>query len=212
MFDQQPDLDAAVQRILQGRTGAKPNRALLVGVSGIDGSGKGFVANRIVRRLLDQNIHAVVVHGDGWLNLPERRFQTNDPARHFYENAFRMDTMFEELVLPLKKQRSHTGVMDFVDETATASRLERYAFEKVDVIVLECIYLFKPAYRRHFDVAIWIECSFETALERAIHRAQEGLAAAETIRAYETIYFPAQRIHFDNDRPREAADVIVSNG
>lgn len=31
------------------------------------------------------------------------------------------------------------------------------------------------------------------------------------MRAYETIYFPAQRVHFERDRPRDAADVVVVN-
>ena len=87
-----------------------------------------------------------------------------------------------------------------------------YVFEDIDVIVLECIFLFKRRYRHHFDLAIWIDCSFERALERAIRRSQEGLPEGETVRAYQTIYFPAQRIHFERDQPREAADVIIDNG
>ncbi len=49
------------------------------------------------------------------------------------------------------------------------------------------------------------------ALERAIARGQERLPANETIRAYETIYFPAQQIHFASDNPRAAADFIIKN-
>jgi uridine kinase len=33
----------------------------------------------------------------------------------------------------------------------------------------------------------------------------------ETIRAYQTIYFPAQLIHFALDAPREAADTVIDN-
>jgi len=29
--------------------------------------------------------------------------------------------------------------------------------------------------------------------------------------AYRTIYFPAQLIHFERDRPREAATAIINN-
>lgn len=50
-----------------------------------------------------------------------------------------------------------------------------------------------------------------TALERAIARGQEGLPANETIRAYETIYFPAQQSHFASDNPRATADFIIKN-
>ncbi|HKC95258.1 MAG TPA: hypothetical protein VKB81_14670, partial [Nitrospira sp.] len=125
--------------------------------------------------------------------------------------ALRMDEMSEQLVLPLQRKRSHSGIMNFTEETATAYRSEPYAFQNVDVIVLECIFLFKRRYRHHFDFAIWIECSFETALKRAIARRQENLPEDETIRAYETIYFPAQRIHLRDDRPRETADLIIKN-
>jgi uridine kinase len=41
-------------------------------------------------------------------------------------------------------------------------------------------------------------------LERAIARAQEGLTPDDTIRAYRTIYFPAQEIHFARDNPKPA--------
>jgi len=77
--------------------------------------------------------------------------------------------------------------------------------------LVEGIFLFKPQYRKYFDLAIWIDCSFPTALARAIDRAQEGLSPANTIAAYDTIYFPAQRIHLAQDKPRENADLIFEN-
>jgi len=82
---------------------------------------------------------------------------------------------------------------------------------RIDIVLLEGILLFKPAYRDHYDLAVWIECSFEAALERAIKRGQEGLPPTETIRAFKTIYFPAQRIHLARDNPRDAADIIFLN-
>jgi uridine kinase len=77
--------------------------------------------------------------------------------------------------------------------------------------LLEGIFLFKPTYRHYFDLKVWIDCSFATALQRTIARAQEGLSPAETKRAFETIYFPAQRLHLERDKPREHADVIFDN-
>ena len=79
------------------------------------------------------------------------------------------------------------------------------------MILLEGISLLKAPYRRHYDLAAWIDCSFETALDRAIERAQEGLSPEETERAYRSIYFPAQQIHFTRDDPRASADVVLSN-
>jgi hypothetical protein len=42
-------------------------------------------------------------------------------------------------------------------------------------------------------------------------RGQEGLPPQEAKRTFETIYFPAQRIHLARDNPRMAADYIFAN-
>lgn len=198
----------AAIRALRGTVPA--HRSLLVAISGIDGSGKGFVASRIERHLLP-HLKPAIINIDGWLNLPHKRFDPENPAQHFYEHAIRFDEMFEQLVLPFKQNRSHRLVADFTEETATVYRKHSYDFRDVDVILLEGIFLLRPAYRTEFDLSIWVECSFETALERALKRGQEGLPPDETIRAYETIYFPAQRIHFERDNPQAAAGLIIHN-
>jgi uridine kinase len=77
-------------------------------------------------------------------------------------------------------------------------------------VLVEGIFILKRAYRSHFDLAVWIDCSFETALGRAL-LAQEGLSPAETRKAYETIYFPVQRLHRELDAPRSGADGIIPN-
>lgn len=205
------DISTVVDRILATRAAIAPARSALVAVSGIDGSGKGYVTAQILAALGARGMRAAGITIDGWLNLPDRRFNAAAPAEHFYRHAIRFEEMFSTLVVPLRDRRSHRVEADYTEETATAYRRHLYAYENVDVIVLEGIYLLKPALRAYYDLAVWIECTFATALERAIARAQEGLPPAATIRAYETIYFPAQRIHFERDDPRRAATLIVDN-
>jgi uridine kinase len=119
--------------------------------------------------------------------------------------------MFEHVILPLRGTRNVDVKSDFTEETAMTFREHRYVFRKIDIILLEGIFLFKPMYRDHFDLKIWIDCSFATALHRAMARGQEGLPPQEAKRAFETIYFPAQRIHLARDNPRDAADIIFAN-
>ena len=119
--------------------------------------------------------------------------------------------MFDRLIPPLRDHRSITVEMDYAHEKAGEFCRHTYQFEEVDIIVLEGIFLFKREYADHFDQKIWIECTFDVVLERAIERSQEGLPPQETVRAYETIYFPGQRLHFDIDRPRDSADFTFNN-
>jgi uridine kinase len=203
-------LDAITASVRQ-RCGQAGGAAALVGISGIDGAGKGYLAGRLHARLAQAGLRVATLNVDGWLNLPAVRFAPVRPAEHFYDHALRLDAMFADLVLPLRRTRAIRLVAPHADETATAYRDRRYEFRDIDVVLVEGIFVFKRAYRSHFDLAVWLDCTFETALERALLRAQEGLPPAETRRAYETIYFPAQRLHLERDDPRGGADGLIRN-
>jgi len=204
-------IDEIVRTVLDQRKNIPDTRSLLVGVSGIDGCGKGYVARQLQAHLAVHGVIPAILNVDGWLNLPETRFDHNAPATNFYDNAIRLEQFFNQLVLPLRDRRSIHLVADFVEETASNYRKHSYDYDDVSVVLVEGIFLFKPQYRKYFDLAIWIDCSFPTALARAIDRAQEGLSAANTIAVYDTIYFPAQRLHLANDNPRENADLVLEN-
>jgi len=204
-------IDEVTRKILQSRASISDTRCLVVGISGIDGCGKGYVAAQLEARLALHGVTPAILNVDGWLNLPEKRFDQNDPAAHFYENAIRFDQFFTQLVMPLRDRRSVHLIADFTEETASQYRKHTYDYRDVSVVLVEGIFLFKRQYRPHFDLAIWVDCSFPTALCRAIDRAQEGLSPANTIAAYDTIYFPAQRLHLGLDKPRDNADLVLEN-
>ncbi len=81
-------------------------RSVLAGITGIDGCGKGYITAQIVGALQAKGIRAVAINIDGWLNLPNRRFNPSNPAEHFYFHAIRFEEMFAQLVLPLRDRRS----------------------------------------------------------------------------------------------------------
>ncbi|MEA5420302.1 hypothetical protein VB712_13810 [Spirulina sp. CCNP1310] len=184
---------------------------MLVAITGIDGCGKGYMARHIAQALETQGFKIATINIDGWLNLPPVRFSQSHPAEHFYQYAFRFEQMFSQLVLPLRQARSLQLEADFTEETATNYRKHWYHFEAIDIILLEGIYLLKCEWQTHYDLSFWIKCSFETALQRAIDRAQEGLSPEATVAAYQRIYFPAQAIHFQRDTPHRAATSIINN-
>jgi len=206
-----PTLGTVVNEILDARSSISSERSVLTAITGIDASGKGYFTERLVGALQTKGVCAVAINVDAWLNLPNVRFDISNPAEHYYHNAIRFEEMFAQTILPLRDHRSLRIVINYADETATEYRRRIFEFEDVDVIALEGIYLLKRAFQAHYDRSIWIECSFETALERAVSRAQEGLPPKETIRDYRTIYIPAQEIHFQRDNPKGVATLIANN-
>ena len=205
------DLQIFSNKILDVRRALQRDRSVLAAITGIDAAGKGYFTAQLVKTLQAIGVRAAAVNIDGWLNLPKNRFDPSNPAEHFYLHAIRFDEMFAQLVLPLRDRRSIRCEVDYAEEAAVAYRRHIYQFECVDVILLEGIFLLKQAFQSYYDLSCWIDCSFDTALERAIARGQEGLSPEETARAYRGIYFPAQEIHFRRDNPRAAATVIFNN-
>jgi len=204
-------IEEIIEIILAAREKMPAAESLLVGISGIDASGKGFITAKLAKKIRQSGFNVADINIDGWLNLPHVRFRETNAAENFYENGLRFDEMFDKLILPLKKARSIDLTADFAEETAADFRPHRYFYKDVDIILLEGIFLFKKEFKKHFDLKIWIEAAFETALKRAIARAQENLPPAETVKAYANIYFPAQRIHFAKDAPQNSADFIFHN-
>ncbi|MFN0277047.1 MAG: uridine kinase [Pyrinomonadaceae bacterium] len=203
--------DQVIGLIAASRYKLPSNRGLLVAVSGIDGSGKSTITGKIVERLESMGMRSALIGLDAWHNPPEKRFCDDNPARHFYDHAFRFDELFETLIDPLVKGRSLHKKIQLTRLPQNDFYVHSFDLDDIDVIILEGIFLFKKALIGKYDLSFWVECSFETALRRAILRNQEGLAEDEIIRDYDKIYFPAQRIHFAADEPASCVNGVVSN-
>jgi uridine kinase len=201
----------AAESIITVRNRIGEDRAAVIALSGIDGSGKTRLATAIGEELGKHDLSVALLGVDAWLDLPVRRFNPEALGRHFYEHGIRFQSLFSEVVIPLARKRSLIVSFDRAEETATSFRRDTLEFEDVDIVLVEGVFLLRRELRPHYDLTFWVECSFETALERAIERRQEGLSAAETTRAYHTIYFPAQRHHFERDYPRRTANRVIIN-
>lgn len=196
--------------ITEKQTQVGLDRSLLVAVSGIDGSGKGYITEKIVTELNKRGLRSIAINIDPWLTPPEQRFNTENPGEHFYYHAFPFNDLFRLLIYPLQQNRSIYLETVLTGQFGTPFT-QIYDYQAVDIIVLEGIFLLRRSLRHNYDLAFWIECSFETALERALQRNQEDLPPELIIRDYHTIYFPAQRFHVEVDDPKSAVEAIYLN-
>ena len=71
------EVRSAVEMVLDVAPQVRSNACPIVAVSGIDGSGKGFVSALMEQALVSRGVRVATIHIDGWLNLPSRRF---DPS------------------------------------------------------------------------------------------------------------------------------------
>jgi uridine kinase len=197
---------AVSDRVLRKRP-----RAVLVALSGIDGSGKTALAGPLASEIERLGLRVAVIGVDPWQNPQCVRFSGVRPGEHFYAHAIRFDALFDRLVRPLVADRSiHLRVQGIRTDRDVYESLE-YRYEDIDVVLLEGIFLLQARYDSLYDVRVWVECSFASALERAIARNAEGLPVQRLREDYARIYHAAQRHHFELDEPRRRADFVIPN-
>jgi uridine kinase len=187
------------------------SEAPVIGLSGIDASGKTSLAAMVTRHLELLGVRVALVPLDPWHSPRKERFLGPDPASHFYRHGFRWGELFDGLIEPLRSSRS-IDLRTWVHPVQDAPPFQqRYRFQAVDVVLLEGIFLFKREHRSRLDLGWWVDCSFDEALARARSRNQEGLPEPELLREYRDVFFPAQRLHLALDRPTAWADRVVSS-
>src|SRR5437899_5831762 len=142
-------LDFLTSKIVATRTEKSAEQAVLVGISGIDAGGKGFITEKIAQRLQESGWRVATIHADDWLNLPEVCLSQHKPGEHFYEHAMRFDEMFDQLIVPLKEKRAVSFVADCADAKGKR-RKQSYEFRKIKIVLLEAVFLLQRAYREHF--------------------------------------------------------------
>ncbi len=188
-----------------------PSTAYTVAVSGIDAAGKGYTC-KLLKDALEQNGYRVaLINLDPWQNPISVRLQEQNAAENFYKNVFRWQIFFELLLFPLQKDRKINLETIGIHTYADTYYLLEYDLHNIDIILLEGIFLFKQDYRSYYNLKIWIDCSFETGLARALERNTEQLDKNSLLHDYNTYYYPAQRYHFEKDDPKSLADLVIDN-
>ena len=176
--------------------------------------GKTFVASRIVAALARSGIRVGVYKPAASGCRRVGRSLISDDAVALWDAAGRPGELKavcpQRFAAPLAPHLAAKEERKEIDSKLLRHGID-YWRQRSDVVIVEGIFLFKREFRAHYDFTIWVECSFETALERALARAQEGLSPENTEAAYRRIYFPAQALHFAEDNPQASAHGTLAN-
>ena len=182
-----------------------------VGISGIDASGKGYITGFLQKELEKRNYKVANINVDPWQNPIPIRLQKEDPAENFYKNVFRWDNFFKQLIVPLRTNRHIYLQTSLIRTDGDFYYSFIYDFNDIDILLIEGIFLFKQELLNYYDWKIWIDCSFETGIYRAIERNSEKLSREQLIHDYNTYYYPAQIYHFQRDDPKDVSNIIYCN-
>jgi uridine kinase len=197
--------------ILQRLYDHSPDHVFTVAISGIDASGKGHVAERLESELTAKGLRVANLNVDPWQNPIPIRLRDENAAENFYQNVFRWDDVFEQLIIPLRRTGNVHVATQLIFSHADEYFDFTFDFQNIDILLIDAIFLFQQRFLKHYDLKLWIDCSFETGLKRAINRNVERLSNEKLTEDYQTYYYPAQRYHFQKDNPRQLSHLIYCN-
>jgi uridine kinase len=205
------DIPSLTKKVMDAFAHHDKKTAFTVAISGIDASGKGYISKILQDELEALGYSVANINIDPWQNPIPVRLRRRNAADNFYYNVYRWKEVFGELLLPLKNNRNIYLTSKLIKSHADEYYEHIYDYKCIDFLLIDAILLFQEKYIPFYDYKIWIDCSFETGLQRAVARNSEMLDEKRLVQDYEVYYYATQRLHFKIDNPQRAADIVFRN-
>ena len=195
--------------------GYQKDLPILVGIDGVDASGKTTLANKLADRLEESNRQIIRASIDGFHNPEAIRYRKGrDSPNGYYQDSFNHHLIIDKLLKPLSSGdlKYKEVVFDYrIDDEVNVPSKKA---DKDAILIMDGIFLFRPELLNYWDIKIFLDVSFDVTLQRAIKRAkdQETLDSEQDIvDIYNRRYIPGQRLYFQEATPQEKADILIDN-
>lgn len=188
----------------------------LIGINGVDASGKTFFAHTLADSISKKtNRQIVKISVDGFHNSENQRYKKgrNSPEGYRYD-SFNFNVFEEEVLksLNFSSPRFIPVIFDYKTNTPIERKPEKVSADAI--ILIEGIFLFQKKLLDYFDYTIFLDASFEVIVRRAIERSGERDHIGErdaVIEKYQKRYIPGQKLYLEEAKPKEIADMIIDN-
>jgi phosphoglycolate phosphatase len=182
-------------------------RPFVVGINGIDGSGKTVFTEALAGYLADHNRRVQVIHLDDFHNPREVRYAGEDQADNYYHRSFDIQRIIDELLLPVRGKGKHTAGLTLLDLNTDKYEIKKeFSFTPDTVVLFEGVFLFRRELAPYIDYRIFLDIPYEESKKRARERDPGAV-----MDKYDTKYLPAQRKYLEEYPPEKTADMIIDN-
>ncbi|MGB7055132.1 MAG: uridine kinase [bacterium] len=205
------ELVEKISRLIRQTENPYPTR---VAIDGIDNAGKTTLAAELGHELQKKNrpiIHASI---DSFHRTRKERYRrgTLSPDGYF-NDSFDLDVLKEKLLKPLGPAgdlRYTKAVFDFRTDLPLPRKLQKAKHNAI--LLFDGVFLLRPELNAFWNLRIFVQVSFETALRRALLRDMNLFGSVEeTKRRYLERYIPGQKMYFQKVNPMHKADIVIDN-
>lgn len=195
---------------LRSRTGRT-----LVGIDGLDGSGKSTFADDIAAMVAECGVSTIRISLRKYLNPQSVRYaQGRTSPRGFYEDSYDYRKFHDEVLEPLGREgsgRYRTAAYDLAAEAPVSSP---WLVAPDDaVVIIDGLFLHRREFatsrtRKVWDYSVWLDVPFEEAYRR-LHD-DEGFSA-DPRDPSNARYYEGQLLYQRECQPEEKADLVIEN-
>jgi phosphoglycolate phosphatase len=180
----------------------------VIGINGVDTSGKTTLASELVTYLTHRGIHTIFISADDFHNTRAVRSADSSPEAYI-KYAFNTSKMFT--VIRDLKQNPQKMTVDLLDLDTDAYTNQK-VFDVTDdtVIIVEGVMLFRSPLNELFDYRIFLDITFDEVLNRARERDVPKYGDA-FLQRYIDRYIPAQKLYLNEYNPKENSQLVIDN-
>lgn len=161
----------------------------LLGIDGLSRSGKTTFVSKLERLLETSGYRSVTFHIDDYIEPKEKRYHTG------YEEWY--EYYFLQWDVAKLKQHLFDSIMERI--------VSEYENLKVDVVMIEGVFLQRDEWRSAFDCVLFLECA------RDVRFARENDETRRNLKKFEERYWKAEEYYMDTVKPLERADFVIES-
>ena len=191
------------------------DRPVIVGITGVDGSGKTTLSINLAEALLAIGVPVCRISVDDFLHPREHRYRRGRQSpRGYYEDSVDYEAIIEDAIRPA-----------FIAEGASirckTKHFDLIGNKKVNVfedlaenscLLIEGIFLFRQEITPFLHIKIFVHADFEAVLNRVMTRDRMALGDEAAVRSqYEKKYIPGQRLYLSEAKPADISDIVIEN-
>jgi phosphoglycolate phosphatase len=187
------------------------NDNFIVGINGVDTSGKTMFTNFLYKHLKSKGYQVELINLDDFHNPKEIRRKGENEIEAYIDHAFNLDLLKNELLEPISNNQNIDKDLKLLDlETDTFSIEKKYSIKRGSIVLLEGVLLYRSPINKYFDYRIFLDISFDEVIIRAQKR-DVPLYGDGIVEKYKNKYIPIQKRYIEEHNPIRESDVVIDN-
>ena len=184
---------------------------LVVGVNGVDTSGKTTLTKELGKYLCKSGFKVQIVHLDDFHNTICVRNKESDPVISYFNNAFDLKFLEKEILEPISLEGSIDKELELLDlQRDQYCNKKRYVVDKDTIVLVDGVLLYREPIDKYFDFRIYIDISFDEVIKRALKR-DSGIFGNSVTEKYIKKYIPVQKLYIGKYAPKEKSNIVIDN-